>query len=218
MREFIDIIELMEGDVINLQSHKTEKAVDDYVNVIRDMYKGEKDFFAGGKFVPFAQSYIDSQFDPKFKPWIEITVHARDYKLSPEVKALFVGLRAQRFKYESATKWAKGYRPKAGTVNYALGPWATKQIDFNTARELFANREHSPYGVYQKSSSGFRSTYEYTWNEFGVGFNIVVGGYDSRRGEYPREEYHIIDDDKDMKEVSEMFAMINRARIALVKN
>lgn len=193
---------LTEGDVVSLGAHKVDKAVGEYTNALQGIYKGESDFFKSGKFLPFAESYIKSGFNKDFAPQIIVDVNFRDVRLNPAARELVKALRGQRFKIQPAS----GHAP----------PFARKTVDLNTAKALFAEREQSPIGAYQPSRSGFRTAYQEHWNDAGVGFNISVGGMDSRRGERGnnyREEYHIIDDDKDMAEVAQTYALIQRAKI-----
>ena len=217
MRDIIDLVsKLIEGEVVDLRQHKTDRAINDYVGAIGDIIKGEADFFAGGKFSCFAASYIESGFDKEYEPEILLDVSFLDFRPSPEAKELLLQLKAQRFEIVR-TKWAKGYQPKENPDKNRMGPFARKVIDLNTAKQIFAQREHSEFGAYQPSRSGFRTTHHNLWDDRGVGFNINVGGMDNRRGDKygnkHRQEYHIIDDDKDMKEVSDTFAAIQRAKI-----
>jgi hypothetical protein len=221
MRQFIDIITaLNEGEVVDLGQHKQDKAISGYRNAMQGIYNSESEFFASGKFAPFAKTYIDSGFNAEFAPIIELRIRFRDDRPMPTVRALKQELRQQRFKISAAHTWAKGYKPKANTQQDHWGGWADKTITMPVARDLFANRAHSAFGAYQPSRSGFRTDHKNLWDERGVGFNIVVGGHDSRRGERgyaTREEHHVIDDENDMQEVSQMFALIQRARMAIVR-
>ncbi len=217
----MDLLKLLEGDVVSLQGHKTDKAMTGYVDAIQGILNGEQNFFKQGKFTPFAQSYIASGFNPECAPEILIDVNFRDYRPSPAARELIAELKAKRWPYNAATRWAKGHRPKENPDQQPMGPWFRKVLDLNTAKELFASREGSPFGAYQPSRSGLRTAHLNNWDERGVGFNISVGGRDGRRGDKYgndyREEHHIIDDEKDMKEVSDTYAMIQRARLAIHK-
>lgn len=218
MREFITIVKtLLEGEIIDLQKHKFDKAFGEFTDTISGLVQGEQDFYAQGKFMPLAKTYIDKGFAPEFIPVIEIDVTFRDYRLGPEAAQVREMLRAQRFKIYGATKWAKGSRPKDNPNQEPHGPWGAKKIDFNTARELFAERESSPYGAYQTSRLGMGLSRKNIWDDRGVGFCIMVSGYDSRRGDKygkaVRHETHIIDDEDDMREVSAMFVAIARAKM-----
>jgi hypothetical protein len=113
-------------------------------------------------------------------------------------------LRSQGFKYDPRTPFAKGSKPRQNPEQNAYGPRVEKMIDLRAARVIFQTRDHSPFGVYQPSELGFRTSHKRLWDQRGLGFNLIVGGYDSRGGEYGnayREEYHVIDDDTDMTEV-----------------
>ena len=202
---------------VDLHQHKMNKAVSNYADVIGGLAKREWDFFAGGKFGPFAKTYIDSDFNPKFQPTIELTVRVRDYQPSPEARTVLRDLRSQGFKYVPRTQFAKGHKPKDNPDQYGYGPWVEKMIDLRAARELFQTRDQSPYGTYQPSEMGFRTSYKRLWDTRGLGFNLVVGGYDTRRGDKygndTRQEHHVIDDDTDMTEVVNMFAAIQRSHI-----
>lgn len=220
MREFINIIRiaLREGEVVDMKAHKFGKAVDGYGDAIQGIVGAERDFFSTGKFAPFAKTYIDSGFDPKMAPTIELEVGLRDERPSAEARALLAQLRAERFKMVAATKRAKGTRPPPNPDQHGLGAFGTKLLTISEARDIFAGRENSPYGAYRRSRRGFRTDALNDWDARGAGFSIIVGGHDSRRedkyGSPTREEHHIIDDDKDMAEVSHMFALIARARMA----
>ncbi len=134
-------------------------------------------------------------------------------------------MRAKRFKVQPPTKWAKiagkSTRPETNPHQHGYGGFADKEIDLPTARQLFANREHSSFGAYQPSRYGMGYNHQNVWDSRGVGFYIMVGGHDNRRGDRKfgtdyREEFHIIDDDADMQEVAHMFALIQRAKMAAV--
>jgi hypothetical protein len=230
MRDHIDLVKhLFEGDVVSLQKHKTDKALVSYTDAIGDIFRGERDFFKQGKFLPFAQSYIDSGFDPNFCPTIELQIASSDWQIRPETKAFFQSLKTMGFKIDGPTALAKAYKARLRAElksnpeaeRYPYGPAATKTIDLRTAREIFQNRDNSPYGVYRKSRGGFRTDCDNVYDARGIGFNIVVGGQDHRRGDKygqpHREEWHIIDSDQDMQEVAQMAALIERARIKSVK-
>ena len=214
MRKWIDLMnegqEITEGDVVSLSQHKSEKVAGEYSSAIQQIYKGEADFFAGGKFLPYAKAYIESGYNPEYRPVFYLMVTFRDFRPNDAAKQVLAQLRAKRFKIER-TKYAKGYSaPKEG-------PWTHKEISFEDARELFLNRAHSPFGAYQPSRSGFRTSRIENYSEDGVGFCLSVLGMDYRRpGKYAsethRQEDHIIDDDKDWQEVASMMAEIKRAQ------
>lgn len=203
-----------EGDVVDLKQVKTDRAFGDYADAIGGIVQGEKNFFATGKFMPFAQSYIQSGFEPSYKPEIHLNVTARDQRPSQEARLIIQELRKNGFKYEPATKWAKGAY-NGNPHNDPHGPWMYKVIDLNTAKKYFAERNNLPFGAYQPSRSGMRTSHVNNWNEHGLGFNLTVMGMDHRRGDKysnpHRQEEHIIDDEKDMKEVSDAYAAIQRS-------
>lgn len=205
-----------EGDVVDLSQHKMKNAFSDYADVIQSIMRSEQAFFKTGKFLPFAESYIRNNFDKAFAPEIVVDVNFRDVKLTPEARALVQELRADRWAI-NRIKWAAGHVPTTNPEGNCNWGHAQKVIDLETAKRLFAGRKNSPYGAYQKSASGMRTTHVKVWDERGVGFNITVGGEDCRRGDKYgnacRNEYHIIDDEKDMAEVAQCFALIQRARI-----
>lgn len=213
MREFMDKVKLLEGDVVSLAQHKTDKAFGAYGDALAGLIGGELDFFSTGKFSPFAKSYIESGFDPKFAPEIMITVYFRDMKMTPEARALLVTFKKPwKVQRVSFSKDYKGHKE---------GPWADRTISWDEAKEIWSQVENSPYGAYCQSRSGMRTAHKENYDERGVGFSLIVGGQDGRRGDKygndTREEHHIIDDQKDFEEVSHMFALIARARMAAVK-
>lgn len=222
MRDIIDIVGkllLNEADVVDLKQHRTNKVVGDYAGAIGGIIQGEKNFYATGKFMPFAQSFIESDFNSEYRPTITMRVYFRDPTLSPDARALRDTLRKKGFKYHPATKWVKGSYP--GNPNQqAHGPFLEKDIDLNTAKLLFAERNSSPFGAYQPSRLGMGHDSQNIWDDRGAGFNIFVGGMDARRGDKygnaHREEHHVIDDDKDMKEVADTFAAIQRSHVRAV--
>lgn len=207
MRDLIDIVEGVFPDdkIVDLRQHKLGRASGAYANNVQGIFSDERAFFASGKFAPFAKTYLDNDSDPKLLPTIELDVQFRDFRLGLEARHLLTDLRARKFKIISL-------KPN--------GPLATKLIDSATARSLFSDREHSVYGAYQPSRHGFRTSRVETYDARGVGFALIVGGYDGRRGDNRgnpiREEHHVIDDDADMREVSQMFALIQRARMKVL--
>jgi hypothetical protein len=205
-----------EGDVVSLGAHKVKKAGDEYASAIQSIIAGEGAFFKEGKFLPFAETYIRTG---KGFPEIIMDVSVRsvaDMRARPELKEFMKELRLRGFKVEQ-TKYHKSCTMSA---TERQGPWARKSLGLDDLRQIWGSREHSPYGAYQESRSGFRTAHKDSFDERGVGFNICVGGIDSRRGDKygnaDREEHHIIDNDADFKEVMDMFALINRARMKSV--
>lgn len=217
------IRDIIEGDVVDLSAHKFKKAADSYVDALRGMFSSEREFFATGKFLPFAKTYIDHKLDLKYRPRIVLTVNFRDSsqlkERKPEANQFIRVLRSEGFKIVPESKLHKDFS-RAGDMESALGPFGEKTLTVDEARAAFASRENSPYGVYQPSEAGFRASFKHLWDSRGIGFNITVEGYDSRRGDKygnpMRHEAHVIDNDKDMAEVVEMYALINRAMIGAV--
>jgi hypothetical protein len=209
MRNWINIIN--EGEVVNLAQHKTAKTVGAYVDALAPIFQGEAEFFASGKFLPFAKAYIDSGYSKEYAPEFYVQVSFRDHRLTPAAKDVLSDLRARKFKIDR-TKYHKEF---TGTKE---GPWAQKIVSFEEAREFFLARDHSPFGAYQPSRSGFRSSRVENYDENGVGFNVSVLGMDYRRpGKYSsqphRQEDHVVDNDKDWQEVADMMATIKRSHM-----
>lgn len=214
MRNWIELAQkLFEGEVVDLGKHKMNRAFQDYADAVGGIVAGEKNFFATGKFMPFAQSYLETG-DEDFFPQIYLGVDIKPYRKTPELKEFIADLRRQRFEIRH-TK----YHPDC-PMEQRTGPYCLKKIGLNDLREIWANRANSPYGAYQPSRSGFRTSHLENYDERGVGFHASVLGYDHRRGDkYSnayREEDHIIDDDKDYQEVIDMFAAIQRGGIKSV--
>ena len=215
MRNWIYLIEnpptLLDGEVVSLSQHKTNKNFGDYVDAVQQIYKGEADFFTEGKFLPFSKAYIDSGYDPDYAPVFSLDVSFRDEKRTPRAREVLATMTGKSWDIQR-TKYEASY-PK----EHRSGPYAVKQISFEEARTIWNSRDHSPYGAYQPSKSGFRSARIDNYDKDGMGFCLMVGGKDYRRsGKYAsephREEYHIIDNQKDWQEVADMMASIVRAR------
>ncbi len=209
MRKWIDI--LTEGDVVSLQQHKSEKNAAAYMSAVKDVFASEADFFSQGKFLPFAQSYIESGYAKEYRPVFYVGVSFRDFRLTPEAKAVLADLRVKRFKIDRH----KYHKDFTGTKT---GPWCHKEVSFEEAREAFLNRNGSPLGAYQPSRSGFRTSSVENYDENGLGFHVSVLGMDGRRpGKYVdqphRQEDHIIDNEKDWQEAADMMAAIKRSHI-----
>lgn len=201
--------EIIEGEIVDLGKHRLKSAIADYGRAMRDIFKAEYEHFKGNKFLPFAQSYIESGFDPEYEPEFFIDVMFRDYRPSPEARTLLDQMKRQKWDI-LRTKYAKGYSDKK------QGPLARKErLSFEEAREVWTNRNSSPYGAYQRSRPGFGSMRVEEYDERGVGFSLLVMGRDARREKYgkPSEEYHIVDDEQDWAEAVEMMALIRRAQI-----
>lgn len=203
--------EIIEGEVVDLGAHRMRNALSDYGKAMRGIFKAEYEHFKGNKFLPFAQAYIESGFDPEYEPEFFIDVMFRDYRPTPEARALLDQMKKQKWEI-IRTKYAKGYNSADKE-----GPLARKErLSFEEARELWLNRNSSPYGAYQRSSGGFRSSRVKEYDERGVGFSLLIMGRDARRqrrGGEPSEEYHVIDDNQDWAEAVEMMALIRRAQI-----
>ncbi len=194
---------------MSLSKHKSDKAMGAYADALQSVYASEADFFKeGSKFMPFAKSYIESGFDSKMAPIFSVDVTFRDYKLSPAARTLLNSMK--RPWHIHRTKYAKGYK-----MDQRSGPYAYKDITFEEARKIWETRNSSVYGAYHPSRSGFRNSTQAIFDDNGLGFCLMVGGHDERRG--GREEYHVIDDDKDWSEVVNMMAVINRSRIQSIK-
>lgn len=208
-------------NVTSLKDHKVQKAFDAYATAINGLVAGERDFFAAGKFAPFAEAYLESGRDRTTAPLIEVMVKFRDYRPSAEARALKDGLRRKGFTIHAALTWAKGCRPKAGSTEHRLGGHATKTIEVAEAKAIFGARAQSPYGAYQESQNGFRDRTHDVWDDRGIGFSLICSGYDGRRpdkyGNPARFETHVVDSDADMAELSEAFALIRRSQIEAVR-
>lgn len=196
--------DIIEGDVVDFGKAKFNKGFERYSGVIKSLHQREAEFFNGGKFLSFAKTFINHEYDPKFAPEIYLSVMFRDYKMSPNAALLKKNLRKSGFSMTGR------YKPDWGGM-------AEKKITLETARKLFSERNDSIYGNYLKSSSGFRTRYDDNHNEDGIGFHISVAGYDDRIGDKYgnsyRYEVHIIDDEDDMAEVVNMFALIKRSQM-----
>lgn len=202
--------EIIEGEVVDLGAHRFGRAVDEYSSTIQQIVKSSADHFGKGtKFIPFAQSYIESGYDREYLPEFFIDVQFRDYRPAPEARAVLDEMKKQRWEI-IRTKYSKDYQVTKE------GPLARKDnLSFDEVRAIWENRENSKYGAYQKSRHGFRSSRLDTYDERGLGFSLLVMGLDARREQYgkPSEEYHIIDDEQDWAEVVEMMALIRRSKI-----
>ena len=151
---------------------------------------------------------------------LELTVRFRGDHLLRPARLLMAELRRDGFAYTPGRRWAKGRRPNANVEQDAWGPEFTIPIDLHEARALFAGRADSPFGAYQRSALGYRTAHVRAWDARGIGFSILGGGYDGRRGgDYgasARQERHIIDDEDDMAEIAHAFALIERAKMRAV--
>lgn len=202
----------MTEKVTDLRSYKFGKAVDSFIGSVGAIYQSEKDFFRTGKFLPFADSYIDSGWDDEYRPAFHILVDFRHYKPSEEAEALLRRLKSDRFEI-STQKFAREYRAEVRRKSLdapgCYGPHASAEVTFDEARGVFSVRNEGKLGAYQPSRSGFRTTWQENWDGRGVGFRIVVCGNDHRRNRF---EEHIIDDDADWQEVATMMTHISAAR------
>jgi len=201
----------MTDNVTDLKSYRFAKAADTYGNAIGAIYRSEKDFFSTGKFAPFADSYIDSGFDDEYRPVFHVMVDFRHLKPSAEAEALLRRLKSDRFKIHQQ-KFGREYlaeiRRKGPDDPGCYGPHASAEISFEEAMGIFSVRHEGRLGTYQPSRSGFRTVHKDNWDSRGVGFRIVVCGHDARRNRF---EEHIIDDQRDMDEVSGMMSRIHAA-------
>ncbi|NTF17074.1 hypothetical protein G6L37_01350 [Agrobacterium rubi] len=202
----------MTDNITDLKSFKFCKTLDGYMDSISSIYQSEAAFFKEAKFAPFADSFIDSGFDREYFPTFHVLIDFRHYKPSEEALALLRRLKADRFEIVPQN-FSKEYRAeirrKPLDAPGCYGPFASAQIGFEEARGIFSARDEGRLGAYQPSSSGFRTVFRENWDDRGVGSRIVVCGHDARRSRF---EEHIIDDDRDMSEVSTMMARIQAAR------
>lgn len=202
----------MTSDVTDLGKYKFGKAVESYADAIGGLYRSERDFFRGGKFLPYADAFIESGFDCEYQPTFHVLISFRDLVPNEDAKNLLGRLKSDRFEIRT-TKYARKYRAeirkKGMDHNDAFGPVATAELGFDEAQGIFAGRECGKFGAYQPSSGGFRTVCQRHWDERGVGFSIHACGNDHRRN---RWEEHIIDDQADMDEIAAMMARINAAR------
>lgn len=182
-------------NVVDMKQFKQEKSISKHKDQLDNVYASEANFFSQGKFLPFARAYVNSGFNKNYKPkyFIEITFRERSDATKPILKSL----RDQKFKV----------RPIKNDT-----PDVHKYLTIDEVRSLFENRNNSPYGAYQPSRNGFRSSRQENWNEQGMGFSLFCIGMDDRKN---REEYHIIDDEEDMKEVADMEAFIRRSLLKM---
>jgi hypothetical protein len=204
---------LMTSDVTDLGKYKFGKAVDSYADAIGGIYQSERDFFRGGKFLPYADAYIESGFDNEYRPTFHVLIDFRDYKPSEEAQSLLRRLKSDRFEIRK-TKYAREYlaeiKKKGKDHNDSFGPLATAELFwFEEVQGIFAGRDSGKFGAYQPSAGGFRTVSQKNWDERGVGFSIHVCGNDHRRNKF---EEHIIDNQADMDEVAAMMARINVAQ------
>ncbi len=202
----------MTSDVTDLGKYKFGKAVESYADAIGGLYRSERDFFRSGKFLPYADAFIESGFDREYQPTFHVLISFRDLVPNEDATKLLVRLKSDRFEIRT-TKYGREYRAeirKKGTDhNDAFGPVATAELGFNEAQGIFAGRQSGKFGAYQPSSGGFRTVCQRNWDERGVGFSIHVCGNDHRRNKW---EEHIIDDQGDMDEIAAMMARVNAAR------
>ena len=208
------------SNVISLDRHRRHQALGRYREAVQGIVAGEADVFADEKFVCFARSYIASGLDPVFQPRIELVVRFRDDRLRRPARLMIAKLRRDGFSYMPGLKSAPGRRSQDNPDQECRGPELTIAIDLKEARALFTARENSPFGAYQPSRLGFRTAHVHTWDGRGIGFSIMAAGYDDRRGDAygndRRFEQHIVDTDEDMRDLVQMIAAIERARITAV--
>lgn len=200
MRDLINII--TESEVVSLGQHRVEKAMDGYVSTMRDIIQNMADGYSEGKFMPIAITYIESGFDPEYKPIFYIDVDAKVERATRGSEAIAFLRSLRGFKYHKGDKWT--------------GPWARMtNASYDLVRRLFTTRSSGEYGTYQPSRLGFGETYQPLYDDRGVGFHISVSGYDNRydgkHSKY-RDVGHVIDNDEDWQEVASMMAAIQRAQ------
>lgn len=199
------------ADVVDLRQHRSEAAVGRYLAEVGHIVAGEAALFGQAKFTPFARSFIESGFAREMEPVIALVVRFRDDVLARPERTFTARLRRYGFAYAPGLRWAKGRRPNANPNQDPWGPELEKRVDLAVARGLFDGRENSEFGAYQRSSLGFRTAHVREWNDRGIGYSIVVGGHDDRRGRLA-VEHHIVDDNRDMAELAHMAALIERAQ------
>jgi hypothetical protein len=204
----------MTAEITDLKTHRARKIFQNFANETNSVFASEAEFFQTGKFFAFAQGYVDSGFKPDHRPTFHVTVQFRDYAADEQAKALLARLKSDGFKIEKqafSNEFVK--RIKSGEVKpdhaNAYGPWATREVEFDQALRILANREDGSMGAYQPSRYGFRVASDYAYDANGVGFNVVCCGYDARRGRF---EEHVVDDQYD---VEELCAMMSEIRAAL---
>lgn len=204
----------MTADITDLKAHRTRKVFQDFANRAGGVLASEADFFRTGKFFAFAQGYVDSGFDPDYCPVFHVNVECRDYDVDDQAAALLARLRYEGYEVERQS-FSKEYLKKirSGEVRpdhaNAYGPTATREVEFDQALRILANREDGSMGEYQPSTHGFRIVSQKVYDGHGVGFNVVCCGYDARRGRF---EEHVVDDQTD---VEELCAMMSEIRAAL---
>lgn len=197
----------MTDKVTDLRSYKFGKTMDTFMGAVGGIYRSEKAFFETGKFLPFADAYVESGFDEEYRPRFHVSIDFRDYKPSEDAQALLRRLKSDRFEIDKR-KFARAYLAeirRSPDARESYGPLASTELSFEEARGIWAARTSGKFGAYQPSSGGFRTVCKKNWDERGVGFNIVVCGNDHRRNKF---EEHIIDDEADMAEVVTMMASI----------
>lgn len=202
----------MTEKVTDLKSYRFGKAVDSYIGSVGSIYQSEQDFFRTGKFLPFADSYIDSGWDEEYRPAFHILVDFRHYKPSEEAEALLRRLKSDRFeiiKQKFGREYRAEIRRKPLDAPGCYGPHASAEVTFEEARGIFSVREEGKLGAYQPSRGGFRTTCQENWDDRGVGFRIVVCGHDARRNRF---EEHIVDNQSDMDEIVSMMSRIHASK------
>jgi hypothetical protein len=204
----------MTADITDLRAHRSRKLFQNFAERTSGVLASEAEFFQTGKFFAFAQGYVESGFADERRPRFHVTIQCRDYYPSEQAIALLARLKSDGFKIEKQS-FSKDYlkRIKSGEVKpdhvNAYGPMATREVEFDQALRILANREDGSMGAYQPSRHGFRILSDYVYDADGVGFNVVCCGYDARRGRF---EEHVVDDQYD---VEELCAMMSEIRAAL---
>lgn len=200
----------MTADVTDLKAARFKKRINSFNASVNPLFEDERQFFLRGKFLPFAQGYIESGFADDRRPTFHVTVEFRDYFLDEAAKNLVTHLAGSGFEIEKQN-FSKAFlrRIKSGEAKpdhaNAYGPFATRQVEFDEALRILANREDGNLGAYQPSLHGFRQTSIKNYDKHGIGFNVVCCGYDARRGRF---EEHVVDDQTDVEELCAMMSEI----------
>lgn len=204
----------MSDKITDLKSHRAGKTTASYLGAVSGLIQSEKSFFSKAKFLPFADALISRDFAEDFRPRFFVLVDFRHFKPTDEAMALLRRLKSDRFDIQAQKfggKYLAEVKRKGPDADGSYGPQASAEVTFEEARGIFSGRETGKLGAYQPSSSGFRTAFRENWDHRGVGFRVVVSGRDDRRDRF---EEHIIDDQRDMDEISSMMARINAAMAA----
>ena len=195
-----------ESEIIDFEKAKSKKkqdefntAINNFMDAINSIHQREKEFFETyGKFHNYVQKYIESNYNPDWRPKFDLDVSFKDYLLNDEQKDKKKRLKAQGFEFQDV-KYHKDF------VGDKKGSFGSKDITEKEAISLFTNR-NSPsvitrYGTYQPSRAGYRLSRKEIWSDDGMGFSIVFHNY---------KDAHIIDDEKDLNEAIKVMDLIRR--------